>query len=100
MTAWTLLVRYQPSPEGPVQFGEPIISDEQADIDTLMKDGQLQVKICEGSDLFNLQVGSQVQTVYKLLGPLEQKSVPIIRCIGLNYKSHRKSSLLPAWPRA
>lgn len=64
------------------------MDDDKVDVDALARDGTLQVKVCEGSDPFNLRVTDQVDRVHQLLGPLTSDSVPIIRCIGLNYKSH------------
>ncbi|KAE8372127.1 hypothetical protein BDV26DRAFT_298145 [Aspergillus bertholletiae] len=87
-TSWTRLVRYKAAENGPVRFGEPIITDDNEDITSLAIDNRLQVRVCEGNDPFSLQVTSSTETVFQLLGPLEPKHVPIIRCIGLNYKSH------------
>lgn len=89
-TSWIRLVRYQASADAPVRYGEPLLSETQADdIAYLAETGQLQVKVCDGSDPFtNLRVTDQVEGVHRLLGPLAPESVPIIRCIGLNYRSH------------
>jgi hypothetical protein len=84
---WASLVRYRAIENGPAKFGEPICEDE-TDFGTLAQSGQLQVKVLEGSGPFSLQPTDQVERVHQLLGPLEPNNVPIIRCIGLNYKSH------------
>jgi hypothetical protein len=94
-TAWSRLVRYQAVADGPVQFGEPIIAADSDDIASLALNGRLQVKVCEGEDPFTLQVTNRTETVFRLLGPLAPKHVPIIRCIGLNYKSHSKDNDSP-----
>lgn len=47
--------------------------------------------VYEGSDPFSLQPTARTEAVHRLLGPLAPEHVPIIRCIGLNYKSHSMS---------
>ncbi|KAF2188153.1 hypothetical protein K469DRAFT_567098 [Zopfia rhizophila CBS 207.26] len=89
LVSWTRLVRYVAlEAEGTVRYGEPILSDETNDISKLVSSGQLKVKVCEGNDPLAANPTEQIQTVKTLLGPLEAKDVPIIRCIGLNYKTH------------
>lgn len=86
---WTRLVRYQASEQGPVQFGEPILPDDNTDsITELAKVRQLHVTVYKGSDPFTVQRTTQTEAVHTLLGPLAPEHVPIIRCIGLNYKCH------------
>ncbi|KAL1857770.1 hypothetical protein Plec18170_002994 [Paecilomyces lecythidis] len=85
---WSRLIRYRDSPEGPVRFGEPILNDGNEDIASMALENKLLVKVCEGTDPFSLRVTDQIATVHQLLGPLAAQHVPIIRCIGLNYKSH------------
>lgn len=84
---WTRLVRYTSSADGPVKYGEPV-SSPNADLGQLAKKGKLQVKQLSGSDPFLLETTNVTETVFCLYGPLEPKDVPIIRCIGLNYKTH------------
>jgi hypothetical protein len=90
---WTHLVRYSSTANGPVKYGEPILS-QAGDIGKLARDDQLKVKRLLGSDPFLLEKTDVVETVYRLYGPLEPKDVPIVRCIGLNYKTHSKKLLL------
>lgn len=85
---WTRLVRYSSTLDGPVKYGEPIVDNETTDIAQLAKDGILEVTQLVGDNPFSLQTTSTTETVYKLFGPFEPKDVPIIRCIGLNYKTH------------
>ncbi|KAL4936972.1 hypothetical protein BDV06DRAFT_216245 [Aspergillus oleicola] len=77
---WTRLVRYSSSADGAVKYGEPIVA-QNADIGQLAQEGKL-------------------RTVFRLYGPLEPKDVPIIRCIGLNYKTHilETGRFLPTCP--
>lgn len=87
--SWTRLVRYSSTASGPVKYGEPILI-QGTDIEQLAKDGKLQVKQLSGSNPFLLEKTNVTEAVYRLFGPLEPKDVPIIRCIGLNYKTHSK----------
>ena len=52
----------------------------------------LKAKLIQGEDLYDTtgatRVTEEVVIVKRLLGPLAQKDVPILRCIGLNYASH------------
>lgn len=86
---WTRLVRYSSSADGPIKYGEPV-SSPNADLGQLASKGELQAKQLLGSDPFSLQTTNIHETVFRLYGPLEVKDVPIIRCIGLNYKTHSK----------
>lgn len=89
-SSWQRLVRFQSAPDAVVRFGEPIVDDDGADVESLARAGALQVKVCEGSDPFNLRVTDQVDRVHQLFGPLTPDSVPRTRCIGLNCKSHSR----------
>ena len=89
---WTRLVRYTSSEGGPVKYGEPILA-QNADIGQLAREGKLQVKQLSGNNPFQLETTSVTETVFRLYGPLEPKDVPIIRCIGLNYKTHSKHEI-------
>lgn len=77
---WTRLVRYSSSAAGAIKYGEPIVAQE----------GKLQVKQLLGTDPFQLETTDLTETVFRLYGPLEPKDVPILRCIGLNDKTHSK----------
>lgn len=92
---WTRLVRYTSTANGPVKYGEPIVS-QPGDIGKLARDGELKVKRLLGGDPFSLEKSDVVEAVYRLYGPLEPKDVPIIRCIGLNYKTHSKRPSPPS----
>lgn len=85
-------MRYVSAVDGKIRLGEPILSNElyrgTIDIGQLAEDGTLEVTVFEGSDIFSMSGVSGKDKVKKLLGPFEAKYVPIIRCIGLNYKSH------------
>lgn len=87
--AWTRLVRYISfEDETQVQYGEPILPSVNSDVAELAKAGDLEVKVCTGNGPLDARPSSKIQKVKKLLGPLESKDVPHIRCVGLNYKTH------------
>lgn len=85
---WASLVRYSSTLDGPIKYGEPVVDQGTADIAQLAKEGKLEVTRLVGDDPFSLQTTNTTEIVYNLFGPLESKDVPIIRCIGLNYKTH------------
>ena len=89
LVAWDRLVRYQPVDSNEVQFGQPILEDGQIDqVAQLAESGKLKVEILQGSSPLDAIPTGQEETVGRLLGPLTADDVPIIRCIGLNYKTH------------
>ncbi|KAE8442955.1 hypothetical protein EG329_002493 [Mollisiaceae sp. DMI_Dod_QoI] len=88
LVLWDRLVRYTSAGESKVKYGVPILSDPKDDVAKLASKGQLKVKVCEGSDALSAIPIEKVETVQTLLGPLDEREVPIIRCIGLNYKTH------------
>ena len=88
LTKWSRLVRYRDS-EGSIKYGEPILSrDSNEDIASLARTGQLRVHVCNGHNALEASPTDSVEEVKELLGPLAPTEVPIIRCIGLNYKTH------------
>lgn len=97
IVAWDRLVRYVPAGNGgEVAYGEPILQDyEVNDIAKLAAEGRLRVRELRGSDPLSAEPTGEEATVGKLLGPLEPKDVRILRCIGLNYKTHSMILSLP-----
>lgn len=92
LTSWDRLVRYISAKDGKIHYGEPIVSDSKPDIDQLAQDGKLEVKVLDGPNPLQAKPTGDQDTVKQLLGPLTPKDVPIIRCVGLNYKTHSKLS--------
>lgn len=62
------------------------------DLGSTTEDTKLQARVIQGEDLYDTsgttKVTDKVVTVKKLLGQLAPKDVPILRCIGLNYRKH------------
>lgn len=95
LVSWDRLVRYISAEESKVKYGVPILSDPNDDVGKLASKGQLKVKVCKENDALSAIPTELVETVKTLLGPLDAREVPIIRCIGLNYKTHSKSKPTP-----
>ena len=93
LTAWKRLIRYV-STDGSIKYGEPILpssSDEKnPDIDALAQQGGLKVKVLAGDNPLLAKPTGEEDEVKQLLGPLTPKDVPIVRCVGLNYRTHSK----------
>ncbi|KAK4626559.1 Fumarylacetoacetate hydrolase domain-containing protein 2 [Fulvia fulva] len=88
VTSWDRLIRYVSAKDGEVKYGEPIVSDSKPDIDALAQKGGLKVNVLEGPTPVEAKQTGEEDEVKELLGPLTPRDVPIIRCIGLNYKTH------------
>ncbi|KAJ9658485.1 hypothetical protein H2198_003637 [Neophaeococcomyces mojaviensis] len=99
---WTRLIRFQ-STDGRILHGDLILPDRTTSISAVEFDiGKtseiyiVQTRVVEGDDLFDTtgrtHVTDEVVTVKRLLGPLTQKDVPILRCVGLNYAKHIKEA--------
>lgn len=90
---WTRLIRFVAT-DGRILRGEPILPYPDCDIGSLEKGTQLQAKVLVGEDIYDTtgatRLSDEVATVEKLLGPLSQDDVPILRCVGLNYAKHSK----------
>lgn len=88
---WSRLVRYVSS-DGSIKYGEPISpSGSDREIGALLNTEDFSVKVFEGDNALDASPTEQIETVGRLLGPLSSREVPIIRCIGLNYKTHSRS---------
>ncbi len=88
---WQRLVRYK-TDEGEIRFGQPKVSAEDADVLRLAKEGNLVVEVLKGESFLTARKSGIEDRVKELLAPLTVRDVPLIRCIGLNYKSHSKLS--------
>lgn len=96
LVSWDRLVRYIPADgSADVRYGDPILPDGStgSEIVEWAEQGKLQVKVLEGSDYLSATPTDRTEAVKALLGPLEPRDVPIVRCIGLNYKSHSTSRM-------
>lgn len=88
---WQRLIRFVAT-DGRILRGEPILPSPSFDIGSTTEETKLKAKIIVGDDIYDTtgetKVTEEVVTVKKLLGPLAQNEVPILRCVGLNYAKH------------
>ena len=99
LTKWDRLIRYVSAKDGKVRYGEPIVGDSKhPDIDALALKGGLKVKVLEGPTPIQAAPTGEEDEVKELLGPLTPHDVPVIRCVGLNYKTHSKFNSLQFSP--
>ncbi|KAF9895307.1 hypothetical protein FE257_000211 [Aspergillus nanangensis] len=88
---WERLIRFVAT-DGRILHGEPVLPSSDFDLGTTTTETMLQAKVISGSDIYDTtgatKVTDEVVTVEKLLGPLKQEDVPILRCVGLNYMTH------------
>lgn len=81
--------------DGKVCYGNAIFAkdDDSSKINEIVRSGKLEAHLIEGDVLSNdYKLTSQTVKVEKLLSPLTKAQVPIVRCIGLNYMAHSRSS--------
>lgn len=98
LIAWDRLIRYISAKDGRERFGQPVLDDPAAtdnDVAALARKGALAVEVYEGDDALSAQPTQETDQVKTLLGPLRPQDVPIVRCIGLNYKTHIKETGRP-----
>ncbi|CAG8440725.1 13595_t:CDS:10 [Ambispora gerdemannii] len=102
LLGFTYLTRYNlrnsfVSTDGKEYQGEPIL-DKNYTWPSSITD--LEARVITG-DIFNsCQITDTILPVKKLLSPLSKSQVPIIRCVGLNYRKHAKETkqALPNFP--
>lgn len=91
---WKRLIRFQ-APDGRILRGEPILPpNEEVDLGLITEADHLQARVISGNDIYDTtgatQVTDDILAVKRILSPLAQSDVPILRCIGLNYAKHSK----------
>ncbi|KAJ8606150.1 hypothetical protein MRB53_041157 [Persea americana] len=88
LTSWDRFVRYVSKKDGSIRYGDPIVEGKNPDIDGLASAGNLKVKVLEGKTPLEAKATGEEDGVAELLGPLTPKDVGIVKCIGINYKTH------------
>lgn len=88
---WQRLIRFE-TPDGRILRGEPILPSPEFDIGLAEASDLLHAKVISGGDIFATDgttvVTDEIVPVNRVLGPLTQEDVPILRCVGLNYAKH------------
>jgi len=92
---WTRLIRFVATDDR-ILRGEPILTSPNFDLGNTTEETKLQAKVVIGNDMYDTtgetKVSDEIVTVKKLLGPLAQNDVDILRCVGLNYAKHIKEA--------
>jgi hypothetical protein len=96
--AWKRLIRFE-AVDGRILRGEPVLpADKDIDLGFITEADKLQARILEGEDIYDTTgktvLTEQTAQVKRVLSPLAQSDVPILRCVGLNYAKHSESSLI------
>ncbi|KAH8838746.1 hypothetical protein MCOR03_011127 [Pyricularia oryzae] len=93
--AWDRLIRFVAT-DGRTLRGQPILPEPNFDLGNVTEETKLQAKVIIGDDIYDetgqTRVSNEIVTVAKLLGPLAQGDVDILRCVGLNFAKHIKEA--------
>jgi len=96
MAAWTRLIRFKAVETGKIHLGQPVDPKLDVGIANLKQTPIVAYEIKGTSPLDpKAQVTNRKLTVSKLLAPLAREDIPIVRCIGLNYKDHAAEAKMP-----
>ncbi|OQE19607.1 hypothetical protein PENFLA_c018G09183 [Penicillium flavigenum] len=91
---WTNLIRFISEEDGQIHLGE-VDTKKYPDIGLAVLNGEkVAVKLIKGS-IFDGVVTETTMHVGRLLAPIGIEEVPIIRCMGLNYRDHAKEANMP-----
>ncbi|KAF5253679.1 hypothetical protein FANTH_1370 [Fusarium anthophilum] len=91
---WTHLIRFVAEEDGQAHLGQ-IDHATWPDVGISFEKGEkIQAKLIQGC-VFDGVVTERLLTVKELLAPLTMDQVPIIRCMGLNYRDHAKEANMP-----
>ncbi|KAF3183587.1 hypothetical protein EYR41_005821 [Orbilia oligospora] len=94
MATWKNLIRFIAEEDGQEHLGD-IDRSQYPDVGLAIHDGKsVTARVVNGS-VFDGIVTDKVLTVSRLLCPLPTSVVPIIRCLGLNYRDHAKETKMP-----
>ena len=91
---WTHLIRFIAQEDGQIHLGQ-VDPKTHPDLGVLIVEKKkVEAKVIIGT-IFDGIVTDQTMTVSQLLPPLSMDEVPIIRCLGLNYRDHAIEANLP-----
>ncbi|KAL1636211.1 hypothetical protein SLS58_009905 [Diplodia intermedia] len=91
---WTHLIRFIAKEDGQTHLGQ-VDAAQFLDVGIAVFDGnEVSAKEVTGG-LYDGVVTDRVLHVDKLLSPVTADQVPLIRCLGLNYRDHAKEASMP-----
>ena len=91
---WTHLIRFIAQEDGQIHLGQ-IDPDHNPDLGIATVEKQeINAKLITGT-IFDGTVTDRTMTVAQLLSPIAVDQVPLIRCLGLNYRDHAKEANMP-----
>ncbi|QKX58384.1 uncharacterized protein TRUGW13939_05506 [Talaromyces rugulosus] len=94
MAPWTHLIRFIAEEDGQIHLGQ-VDPEEFPDIGIAVFEGKrISAKLITG-DIFDGVVSDTLLHVGTLLSPISVDEVPIIRCMGLNYRDHAREANMP-----
>lgn len=92
--SWTHLIRFIAEEDGQIHLGQVDVA-QYPDVGLAMMNGEkVTAKLISGS-AFDGTVTDRAMHVARLLSPLSMDAVPVIRCLGLNYKDHAEEANMP-----
>ncbi|KAL4756923.1 fumarylacetoacetate hydrolase family protein [Aspergillus foveolatus] len=93
-STWTRLIRFIAEEDGQTHLGE-VDTAQCPDIGLSVVNGErVAVRQVTGST-FDGIVTEKILHVARLLAPINMEDVPLIRCMGLNYRDHAKEANMP-----
>ncbi|KAB8205371.1 hypothetical protein BDV34DRAFT_235276 [Aspergillus parasiticus] len=91
---WAHLVRFISEEDGQTHLGE-VDPSKYPDVGIAILNGErVAVKLVKGS-IFDGRVTDTTVHIARLLAPIGIEEVPIIRCMGLNYRDHAEEANMP-----
>ncbi|KAJ5283233.1 hypothetical protein N7505_001213 [Penicillium chrysogenum] len=91
---WTNLIRFISEEDGQIHLGE-VDTRKYPDIGLTVLNGErVAVNLVKGS-IFDGVVTETIMHVGRLLAPIGIEELPIIRCMGLNYRDHATEANMP-----
>ncbi|KAK2801393.1 hypothetical protein FQN50_007779 [Emmonsiellopsis sp. PD_5] len=91
---WTHLIRFIAEEDGQIHYGN-IDAKKYPDVGLAHLNGEkIEATLVYGSIFDGLKTDRKL-TVATLLSPISMEDVPIVRCMGLNYRDHAREANMP-----
>ncbi|RHZ50598.1 fumarylacetoacetate hydrolase family protein [Aspergillus thermomutatus] len=91
---WTRLIRFIAEEDGRIHLGE-VDGTQFPDVGLAVLNREpVTAKVIRGS-IFDGVVTDETLHVSRLLSPVDMETVPLIRCLGLNYRDHAREANMP-----